>query len=76
MTPEKKKGKERVDKQKIKRREVTEKKKLLKEKKKQEKDRQTEKEMWGWLRELNKEFKEISGKKEKAPKMSKTILKM
>ena len=52
--------KERVEKQKQKRREVAEKNKLLKKKKrKQEENKIKEQEMWKRLGELNKEFSEI-----------------
>ena len=57
--------KERVEKRKMKRREVAEKNKLLKKKKKQEKNKEDEKEMWTKLKELNKEFKDISEHKKK-----------
>ena len=58
---EEKEVKERIEKGKMKRREVAEKNKLLKKrKKKQEKNKEDEKEMWSKLKELNKEFKDIS----------------
>ena len=56
---EEKEVKERVEKRKLKRREVTEKNKLLKKKKKVEKNELHEKEMWDRLKVLNKEFKDI-----------------
>ena len=50
--------KERVEKCKIKRREVAEKNKLLKKRKKAEQNKKSEKEMWDRLRELSKGFKD------------------
>ena len=63
--------KERVEKRKMKQREVTEKNKLLKKKKKQDKNKEDEKKMWSRLKELNKEFKDINEHKEKLKKCQK-----
>ena len=69
---EEKEIKERVEKQKIKRREVAQKKKtLFLKKKKQEENKETEKELWSKLSALNKEFKDIREHK----KMQKNVLK-
>ena len=70
---EEKEIKERVEKQKIKRREVAQKKKtLFLKKKKQEENKETEKELWSKLSALNKEFKDIREHK----KMQKMYLRL
>ena len=55
----------------MKRREVAEKKKILKKRKKQDKYKKDEKEMWSRLKELIKEFKDIS--KHKTNKQTKNV---
>ena len=49
---------------------------FFKKKRKLEENKKTEKEMWGRLKDLNKEFKDIKKQKKKSKKVSKTILKM
>ena len=68
---EENKVKERVEKRKLKRREVAEKNKLLKKKKKVEQDKKTEKNMWHRLKELSKGFKEIKEHKKRLKKCQK-----
>ena len=55
--------KERIEKRKIKRRKVAEQNKLLK--KKREKDKETERELWSRMKDLNQEFKDIKNVKKK-----------
>ena len=71
---EEKEIKERVEKRKMKRREVTENNKLLK--KKEQEDNKKETEMFTRLRELNNDFKNIKEQKRNNKKMSKTIIKI
>ena len=71
---EEKEIKERVEKRKMKRREVTENNKLLK--KKEQEDNKKETEMFTRLRELNNDFKNIKKQKRNNKKMSKTIIKI
>ena len=65
----------KLKKEKKKRREIAEKNKLLKRKKKLDEEKIEEKELWGRLNELNKEFQTINYIKKKQKNMSKTILK-
>ena len=65
----------KLKKEKKKRREIAEKNKLLKWKKKLDEEKIEEKELWGRLNELNKEFQTINYIKKKQKNMSKTILK-
>ena len=69
---EEKEIKERVEKQKIKRREVAQKKTLFLKQIKQEENKETEKELWSKLSALNKEFKDIREHK----KMQKMYLRL
>ena len=75
MTRKKKKLMKKLKKEKKKRREIAEKNKLLKRKKKLDEEKIEEKELWGRLNELNKEFQTINCIKKKQKNMSKTILK-
>ena len=68
--------KERVKKQRQKRRDVAEKNKLLRKKQKQEQDKVKEKQMWERLSELNKEFSDIRQSKKNSKRMSESIIKM
>ena len=68
---EEKETKERVEKIKKKRQEVAEKNKVLEWRKKAKKEREDEQELWSWLKTLNKEFKNINGRKKKAKKCQK-----
>ena len=70
---EEKEIKERVEKRKMKRREVTENNKLLK--KKEQEDNKKETEMFTRLRELNNDFKNIKEQKRNNKKMNKAIIK-
>ena len=72
---EEKKIKERVEKRKMKRREVTENNKLLK-KRRNKRTIKKETEMFTRLRELNNDFKNIKEQKRNNKKMSKTIIKI
>ena len=65
--------KEHLEKRKIKWREFAEKKRtFFKKRKKQKENKETEKELWNRLSELNKELKDIKGHKKSPPKKNKT----